>query len=355
MPQQDEAPDTAVAVALLVLAVVAWGSYPPVRNSAPEVPGPPFALVSFFAELVFALVACSTSSSDFFDEFAQDVRENTNACLLIVLGGAFVGTGDLLAMSALQHVPGSLAFPIIVGTCTAVGTTLSYFLDGNPNPELLFTGIALFVLSVGLLGYAEGLPPRSQDEGETGVQATKATAPEDEETAGRGGGGKTPAGEDAVEGSSRKWVILLVVIGAIDSLWGPLSTVGRRKVAVRSAYLLVTFGRVGVQPIGQAIGPRRATVVREALCDTARRGQAAALVCGLLIGCGYYGYFLGSTGLNKSAAFAITNCAPLWTIFVGVSCLGDLQRYSNRARLLVASSSLSFVLAVAVLTLSSVL
>jgi hypothetical protein len=52
---------------------------------------------------------------------------------LIMLGGAFVGFGDSICFTVLSYVPSSLAFPLIVGTCIVVGTTISYIVDGSNN------------------------------------------------------------------------------------------------------------------------------------------------------------------------------------------------------------------------------
>ena len=362
---------------LLFLCIAAWGSYAPLRRTSKGVAGSTFGSLAFLAELVWACTACfvggslgsGTGASDVFDEdenflqrLSTDVAGDPSAAMLVLLGGALVGFGDSVSFTVLSYVPSSLAFPLIVGTCTAVGTTVSYFVDGSAKPAFLFSGIALLLPSVGLLSYAQSLSPKGEDPGQKSDSEAKGGAGDivvemiDSENAGDASRADIPI--SAATGTVRwKWILLLIAIGTINAMWGPLSTVGRRKCSVHSAYFLLSMGRIGIQPFSQSLTQlcvfRRTPwhLFRECW-NTPRPDKVCAFCCGLLIGVGYYTYFIGSNVVNKSASFAISNCSPLWTIVVGVFCCRDLKYYQGRAKVAVLASAMCFIVAVALLSLS---
>ena len=378
---------------LLFLCIAAWGSYAPLRRTSKSIAGSTFGTLAFLAELTWACTACFVGGSlggdrgggggggggdvfdgeaDFFQRLYTDVAGDPNAAMLVVLGGALVGFGDSVSFTVLSYVPSSLAFPLVVGTCTAVGTTVSFFVDvdGSAKPALLFSGIVLLLPSVGLLSYAQSLPPKSTGSDKnsnagTGADGAGAVAADGGiaiELAER----KNTADDESVPAISAspatttprwKWIVLLIVIGTINAMWGPLSTVGRRRCSVHSAYFLLSMGRIGIQPLSQSL--TQLCVFRKSpwhlLCEcwnTPRRDKLCAFACGLLIGIGYYTYFVGSNVVNKSASFAISNCSPLWTIFIGVCVQRDLKHYQRKAKVAVLASAVCFIIAVALLSLS---
>ena len=68
---------------------------------------------------------------------------------------------------------------------------------------------------------------------------------------------------------------------------------------------------------------------------------------------GYFAYFLSSIILNKAAAFAITNSAPLFTLILGILFLRELDNYSKVAKILIAVAIGFYVSGIVFLTLSS--
>ena len=365
--------NTTVAYSILFLCIISWGSYAPLRRTSPHVPGAAFGTLAFVAEFLWACAISFTfgsitepghasnnsteyqlldSDSNFFQRLASDVTLNPGNAVLIVLGGTFVGFGDSVSFSVLTYVPSSLAFPLIVGTCTAVGTTISYIVDGSENPVLLFAGVALLIPSIVFLAWAQSNmdPVLTEDiELDTlpGLEEKTTTLPVSS---------PSPATAATTATPTWKWIVLLLAIGSLNSLWGPLSTVGRRNVSVHSGYFLLTMGRIGIQPMSQSLTQllvfkKNPRALLTQVYDVPRRDKLCAFGCGLLIGLGYYSYFIGSNVVNKSAAFAISNCSPLWTICLGVCVQKDLQRYQNRAKIAVGLSTVCFIASISVLCL----
>ena len=386
--------DPTIAHLILFLCIISWGSYAPLRRTSPTTNGSVFGTLAFFAEFTWALFASFTFGSigsspltnnatnatisthsiifdtenNFFRRLVTDISINPNAALLIILGGALVGFGDSVSFTVLSYVPSSLAFPLVAGTCTAVGTVLSYAVDGSDKPYLLFAGVVLLLPSIVLLSYAQSMPSKEEKEGET-KEIEVAIKIMDTQT--QKESTKTPTNSLSINSSSTtttnntttnttatwKWVVLLIGVGIINSTWGPLSTVGRRDCSVHSAYFLLSMGRIGVQPISQSL--TQIFVFQKTPCNllrecynVPRRDKLCAYGCGLLIGIGYYSYFVGSNVVNKSAAFAISNCSPLWTIVIGVFVCKDLIRYKTEAKFAVVGSAVCYIVAVLLLTLS---
>ena len=374
-----------LAYCILFSCIIAWGSYAPLRRTSPKVDGPAFGSLAFCAEFTWSCLISFTfgsighthtnstatatataattivfdSESNFFARLSSDVSSNPGQSSLIMLGGAFVGFGDSICFTVLSYVPSSLAFPLIVGTCIVVGTTISYIVDGSNKPILLFVGVVLLIPSILLLGWAQNSV--SKETTDTATETKTETANEMRGIQ-LGNTVTTTAKEVATPKTKQvatwKWIVLLITIGTINSLWGPLSTLGRRNVSVHSGYFLLTMGRILVQFPSQSVTQmwlyRKPPLnIFSQMYHVPRRDKCSAFGCGVLIGYGYYTYFIGSNVVNKSAAFAISNCSPLWTIVIGVCVQKDLKRYNQRAKIAVALSTGCFIAAVAVLSLSA--
>jgi drug/metabolite transporter (DMT)-like permease len=159
--------------------------------------------------------------------------------------------------------------------------------------------------------------------------------------------------------SSTAWVAILATMGAVCSWWGPLSTLGRTSSdeALHMSFLVLMLGRalsqMIMQPLFWAFGFRGSEdpPLFAHAWSISFREKLAAVSTGLCLSLGYYCYFLGSHAVNKSAAFAITNCCPLWTIVLG-AVMGELRDRTPMARVAVCTSALLFMGAIPLLTLS---
>jgi drug/metabolite transporter (DMT)-like permease len=154
-----------------------------------------------------------------------------------------------------------------------------------------------------------------------------------------------------------QWLAILGLLGLLKGSWGPLSTLGRSSNGgvVHTAFITFILGRVAAQVLMQPlVWVLRSSPDPPLLLQAwrmTRREKAAAVGTGMCCCLGYYCYFLGSQSLNKSAAFAISCCAPLWTIFLGAA-MGELRNCTPLGRAVVSCSALLFMGAIPLLTLS---
>ena len=386
--------------ALLFAALCVWGCYPILRRIS-QASSTSFNVYSFLGEFCVLLSVLAISK-----EVPSITHANSFHALMILFGGCVTGAGYFVASSALARLPASIGSSVFIGTSIACGTLSSYiFFPFAGSPILLFGGVALIVLSLGLQGWAmhrqsavvptnvqEIVPMATVDRvvvvGKTDVNvAVKTVAVKTVESV---VAGKPVAATDTTiiidvapvdfantpnhagrcctiraPTTNGGWLVVLVVVGIINSSWILFSTVGRVSFSSRSTFVIYLFGRSIVQPFChmcvQLLSSSKndgGVVVRlpfwRMLCQTRRMDLVTSVLGGVAIGVGYFCYFEGSSnGFPPSTAYAIGNCAPLFTMVVGSSCMGDLRTFSTSNKCLVFSSALFFVFALVLLTLSS--
>ena len=358
---------------LLFAALIGWGCFPLVRRATKTVNGQLCGMYSFTAELCLVGIvtgcayAATTDSS--FHMVPPLTKDNAVHWAVLFLGGCLLGIGDAVAMTALANVPASIGFPVWVGVCTATGVTIGYVIDGSPNPSLLFGGVSLFVCSVVVQAMTSG----SGKEGKAGqgslavvvdveadVEAVVVVArlpfphPQKKETPPSTPTTSTPTTPTL---SDRQWVMVCMAGGLWNSLWSPAATFGRRPFDnTREVCTLFLLGRVCVQPCFHCLlwlsgrAPSAAPFVDA--WRLSRTEKLASLLCGLLLAGSFFLYFEGSKSVNKTAAFAIGNCCPVFTVAAGI-LLGDLKGSNWRETMGVVGSIFLFVGALVLLTLAS--
>ena len=193
-----------------------------------------------------------------------------------------MGSGDLMALVAFKHVPASIAFPLLVGTCVATGTFFTFVIDGSEDPGLLFGGVVLAVAAVVTLAWGQSRPPREparshHTPGGSKAQADRSAAmviPVDFDEANHTmldatttttkakakaatGTARAPSSSSSSSSSSSpssgmsqsKWAAVLIGVGAYNSFWGPLSTIGRVGMDPHAAVFLVVAGLPCLRPL----------------------------------------------------------------------------------------------------------
>lgn len=154
-----------VALVCVIGALLSWGGFSSVRKRS-HAPAQVASVWAFVGEaaatLVFLFVVGSLTSPTFVEVF-QDQRHSGRAAF-ITLAGVLVGAGDAVLMTALTHVPASIAVPSVVGTIVVAGTTLSYVIDGNDKPVLLFLGVLMATGAVFFTAYTQRLAVRQQQQ-----------------------------------------------------------------------------------------------------------------------------------------------------------------------------------------------
>ena len=379
--------------ALLFAALCVWGCYPILRRIS-QASSTSFNVCSFLGEFCVLLSVLAISK-----EVPSITHANSFHALMILFGGCVTGAGYFVASSALARLPASIGSSVFIGTSIACGTLSSFiFFPFAGSPILLFGGVALIVLSLGLQGWAmhrqsavvptnvQEIVPMATVDRVVVVVKTDVTVKTVESV----GAGKPVASTDTTiiidvapvefantpnqagrcctiraPTTSGGWLVVLVVVGIINSSWILFSTVGRVSFSSRSTFVIYLFGRSIVQPFCHMCVPLLSSFKNDGgvvvplpfwrmLCQTRRMDLVTSVLGGVAIGVGYFCYFEGSSnGFPPSTAYAIGNCAPLFTMVVGSSCMGDLRTFSTSNKCLVFSSALLFVLALVLLTLSS--
>ena len=173
------------------------------------------------------------------------------------------------------------------------------------------------------------------------------------------------------------WVILTLLLGINNSTWSPLATLGQTGenaiVSPYSAFFFLIIGRVFAQFTSHTLynliiyhyyyknKDKQSLQQKSNNLDysfktamkMSKHDRFVAIFEGIFICLGYFAYFLSSIILNKAAAFAITNSAPLFTLILGILFLRELDNYSKVAKILIAVAIGFYVSGILFLTLSS--
>jgi multidrug transporter EmrE-like cation transporter len=139
-------------VVLSLLNLIVWGSWPSIRMKC-KADGPVFAPLyfsgQFLSSLLFSLMIDGPKG------FTGGMLQKCDfyRSILIVLAGFMVGNADFLCSCAMSHIPFSVAFPIYTGICLAMGTFLTWLVEGSSSQDgtaYLFAGV-LFAICAGKL------------------------------------------------------------------------------------------------------------------------------------------------------------------------------------------------------------
>ena len=69
-------------------------------------------------------------------------------------GGAIFSIGNILLVAAISVAGMAVAFPVGAGLALVLGSLLNYFVSPTGNPVLIFGGIALVCVAIGLDAFA---------------------------------------------------------------------------------------------------------------------------------------------------------------------------------------------------------
>jgi glucose uptake protein len=145
-------PETySVALALMVLSMLCWGSW---ANALKLCPGFKFQL--FYWDYVGGLIVAALLWGLTFGSFGatglpflQDIAQsNRHHIFLAILGGVVFNIANLLLVAAIDLAGLAVAFPIGIGLALVIGAISSYVLSPAGNPLLLFGGVALVMTAI---------------------------------------------------------------------------------------------------------------------------------------------------------------------------------------------------------------
>ena len=385
---------------LVFLSFFVWGAHPILRRLVKHCDGAGFAFWQFVGEGFFmffllilfgSMVSNSGSNDEWVTTTSAFVDIGNSASYpkvwSILIGGFLVGSGDFILPIIMQYIPASIAFPIVCGSCLFLGTLFNFFIVGSNQPVLLFLG--LFASFFGVLFLAKGqsydinnnrnkMKSEKENVEEKNIEMVQIDNNNNTTTTNSINNNNINMVEEKKEEEEKPislfWIILTLLLGINNSTWSPLATLGQTGenaiVSPYSAFFFLIIGRVFAQFTSHSIynliiyhyyyKNKDKQSLRNNLdysfktaMKMSKHDRFVAILEGIFICLGYFAYFLSSIILNKAAAFAITNSAPLFTLILGILFLRELDNYSKVAKILIAVAIGFYVSGILFLTLSS--
>jgi glucose uptake protein len=142
------------ALLLMILSMLCWGSW---ANTQKIDVAWRFEL--FYLDYTFGLLAASVlfgltfghSDPSVADSFFINLRSaDIRSIIEAFAGGAIFSIGNILLVAAISVAGMAVAFPIGAGLALVIGSLLNYFVSPTGNPVLIFGGIVLVCLAIGL-------------------------------------------------------------------------------------------------------------------------------------------------------------------------------------------------------------
>ena len=140
------------AVLLCVVTMFCWGSW----GNTQKLAGKTWRFELFYWDYVlglvlFALLAGFTAGSLGGGpwSFVENVKSSSaSQWIWPFLGGIVFNASNILLSAAIAVAGMSVAFPVGVGLALVGGTVANWFVDGKGNPWLIWTGLAIIVVSI---------------------------------------------------------------------------------------------------------------------------------------------------------------------------------------------------------------
>ena len=142
------------ALLLMLLSMVCWGSWANTQKIDSR-----WRFELFYLDYTFGLLAAAvlfgltlgrtdaTSANSFFINLHAT---GSRSLLEAFAGGAIFSIGNILLVAAISVAGMAVAFPVGAGLALVLGSLLNYFVSPTGNPVLIFGGIALVCVAIGL-------------------------------------------------------------------------------------------------------------------------------------------------------------------------------------------------------------
>lgn len=138
----------------MILSMLCWGSWANTQKIDAT-----WRFELFYLDYTFGLLAASilfgltlgrtdpsSTNSFFLNLYASSIRSILEA----FLGGAIFSIGNILLVAAISVAGMAVAFPVGAGLALVLGSLLNYFVSPTGNPVLIFGGIAMVCVAIGL-------------------------------------------------------------------------------------------------------------------------------------------------------------------------------------------------------------
>lgn len=141
-----------VAVALSVITMICWGSWPNTQKAVSatwrfELFYWDYVIGIVASALVFAVTMGSLGSSG--RGFFEDLRQaDTGHVASAMLGGVIFNAANILFVAAISLTGMAIAFPVGAGVGLVLGVSLNFIANPIGNPYYLFGGVVLVVAAI---------------------------------------------------------------------------------------------------------------------------------------------------------------------------------------------------------------
>jgi len=299
----------AVALLMMVLGMIFWGSWPNTykltRDWRFELFYWDYALGIFLTSILLGFTFGTFFGGTTF--WQNLVEADRSAWLYAFLAGVLWNCGNVLLVAGLALVGMAVAFPVAIGLALVVGVVGSYLVMPRGNPVLLFLGVGWVLLAVILNSAAY----RSAAESRPKVS------------------------------KSGLWICLLA--GVLFSGFGPLVGKALSAPSPLGPYgitFLFTFGAlVSTFPLMAYFMKRPVDGAPLSAADYQRgtvKEHAAGLLGGLIWGLGTTLTFTAASMVGIALAYAIGQANPLIAALWGVFVWHEFRGAPRRSRVLLA-------------------
>lgn len=141
-----------LAIALLIITMLCWGSWPNTQKLASK----SWRFELFYWDYVLGIVLLSLlfaftlgSSGEEGRPFLEDLSQaDSDAMFSAFIGGAMFNLANILFVAAIAYAGMSVAFPVGGGLALVIGVTTNYLATPAGDPLWLFAGVALIALAI---------------------------------------------------------------------------------------------------------------------------------------------------------------------------------------------------------------
>ena len=146
------------ALLLMILSMLCWGTWANTQKIDRT-----WRFELFYLDYTFGLLAASilfgltlgrTDPASTNSFFLNLHAASASSILEAFLGGAIFSIGNILLVAAISVAGMAVAFPVGAGLALVLGSLLNYFVSPTGNPVLIFGGIAMVCVAIGLDAFA---------------------------------------------------------------------------------------------------------------------------------------------------------------------------------------------------------
>jgi glucose uptake protein len=167
------------ALMLMMLSMLCWGSWANTQKIDST-----WRFELFYLDYTLGLVAASVlfgltlgrtdpASADSF--FLNLHSASQRSIVEAFLGGAIFSIGNILLVAAISIAGMAVAFPVGAGLALVLGSLLNYFVSPTGNSILIFSGIALVCVAIGLDALAYRDLEAADESGSKGSSSTRSS------------------------------------------------------------------------------------------------------------------------------------------------------------------------------------